>query len=220
MTINHRLNVFGFTYLGEAAGLGLRAVGRRRHARHRRGAAVGARQHRSLRRRSESRHDLRAVGRRTKSRDADVDAGREGAVPSRHHRERSRAAVDRREKTRSAHTDLLLAELGLQRGQVRELQNVPMARLLAADARGADARSPSREPGMTANSPMVDGKAIPSHPWDPAAPALSAGHSAADRLRADRGDALRPADAGEAGARRSRAEAARGEAPRRRSRSA
>jgi para-nitrobenzyl esterase len=27
---------------------------------------------------------------------------------------------------------------------------------------------------MTANSPMVDGKAIPNHPWDPAAPALSA----------------------------------------------
>ena len=31
-----------------------------------------------------------------------------------------------------------------------------------------------REPGGTANSPMVDGKAIPGHPWDPAAPALSA----------------------------------------------
>jgi len=31
-----------------------------------------------------------------------------------------------------------------------------------------------REPGMTPNSPMVDGKALPTHPWDPAAPALSA----------------------------------------------
>ena len=73
VTINHRLNVFGFTYLG-AAGSGLRAVGRRRHARHHRRAGVGARQHRSVRRRSEPRHDLRAVGRRTKSRDADGDA--------------------------------------------------------------------------------------------------------------------------------------------------
>ena len=27
---------------------------------------------------------------------------------------------------------------------------------------------------MTANSPMIDGKALPDHPWDPAAPALSA----------------------------------------------
>ena len=28
---------------------------------------------------------------------------------------------------------------------------------------------------MVANSPMVDGQALPSHPWDPAGPALSAG---------------------------------------------
>jgi para-nitrobenzyl esterase len=32
-----------------------------------------------------------------------------------------------------------------------------------------------REPGMTPNSPMVDGQALPTHPWDPAGPALSAG---------------------------------------------
>ena len=66
-------------------------------------------------------------------------------------------------------TELLLAELGLAKGQARELQNVPMAgcspptRLLG--------KNRLREPGMTANSPMVDGKAIPNHPWDPAAPA-------------------------------------------------
>jgi para-nitrobenzyl esterase len=27
---------------------------------------------------------------------------------------------------------------------------------------------------MTANSPMVDGKVIPGHPWDPKGPSLSA----------------------------------------------
>jgi para-nitrobenzyl esterase len=68
--------------------------------------------------------------------------------------------------------DLLLAELGLQKTQIRELQNVPMARLLAADAAIA-AKVPVREPGQTANSPTVDGTAIPRHPWDPDAPALS-----------------------------------------------
>ena len=68
-------------------------------------------------------------------------------------------------------TELLLAELGLKKGQVRELQNVPMA---AARRRHGDCRQgPEREPGYTANSPTVDGKAIPRHPWDPAAPALS-----------------------------------------------
>ena len=78
----------------------LRALGRRRHARHRRGARVGARQHRPVRRRSEPRHHLRAVGRRPEGGDADGDAHGEGAVPSRDHRERRRAAPDRRKPTR------------------------------------------------------------------------------------------------------------------------
>jgi para-nitrobenzyl esterase len=69
-------------------------------------------------------------------------------------------------------TDLLLAELGLKAGQVRELQSVPMERLLSA-AGAAQRKFTLREPGMTANTPMVDGKAIPGHPWDPKGPDLS-----------------------------------------------
>src|SRR5262249_16088106 len=72
------------------------------------------------------------------------------------------------------YTDLLLAELGLKAGQARELQDVPMARLLAADV-AVQRKITAREPGMTANSPMVDGKVIPSHPSDPKGPAVSAG---------------------------------------------
>jgi para-nitrobenzyl esterase len=72
------------------------------------------------------------------------------------------------------YTDLLLGELGLKAGQAKELQSVPMARLLEADA-AVQKKITLREPGGTANSPMVDGKAIPGHPWDPAGPALSAG---------------------------------------------
>jgi len=70
-------------------------------------------------------------------------------------------------------TDLLLAELGLRAGQIRELQNVPMERLLAADA-AVQKKIMLREPGMTANTPMADGTVIPGHPWDPKGPALSA----------------------------------------------
>ena len=70
-------------------------------------------------------------------------------------------------------TELLLAELGLKAGQAREIQTVPIARLLAASA-AVSSKIALREPGMTANSPMIDGKALPNHPWDPAAPALSA----------------------------------------------
>jgi para-nitrobenzyl esterase len=72
------------------------------------------------------------------------------------------------------YTDLLLAELGLKEGQIRELQSLPIERLLAADA-AVQKKIKLREPGMTPNSPMVDGKAIPAHPWDPKGPALSAG---------------------------------------------
>ncbi len=72
------------------------------------------------------------------------------------------------------YTELLLAELELKHGQVRELQSVPMERLLDADA-AVQRKVTLREPGMTPNTPMVDGKVIPAHPWDPTGPALSAG---------------------------------------------
>jgi len=62
----------------------------------------------------------------------------------------------------------------LKPGQARELQHLPMQRLLAANTE-VWKKIPFRQPGGGgANYPMVDGKAIPSHPWDPAAPAVSA----------------------------------------------
>ncbi len=70
-------------------------------------------------------------------------------------------------------TEMLMAGLGLKKGDVRDLQDVSMERLLAAYAAISD-KVPAREPGQTANSPTVDGTAIPVHPWDPAGPALSA----------------------------------------------
>jgi para-nitrobenzyl esterase len=70
-------------------------------------------------------------------------------------------------------TEMLLAELGLKASQARELQNMPLERLVQAGAR-LNEKFTLREPGMTENSPTVDGNALPSHPWDPAAPALSA----------------------------------------------
>ena len=83
ISVNHRLNVFGFLYLAEIGGGKYRQRQQRRHARHRRRARVGARQHRGVRRRSEQRDDLRPVGRRRQGQHADGDAGGQGAVPSR-----------------------------------------------------------------------------------------------------------------------------------------
>ncbi|MEQ1580372.1 MAG: carboxylesterase/lipase family protein [Steroidobacteraceae bacterium] len=70
-------------------------------------------------------------------------------------------------------TEMLLNELGLKPTQARELQSVPMERLVAASD-AVNNKFVMREPGMTENSPTVGNKVIPSHPWDPAAPALSA----------------------------------------------
>ena len=71
------------------------------------------------------------------------------------------------------YSQLLLTELGLRGDQARELQSVPLDRLLAANA-AALKKTDQTAPGYAPNTPMVDGKAIPTNPWDPAGPAMSA----------------------------------------------
>jgi para-nitrobenzyl esterase len=61
--------------------------------------------------------------------------------------------------TKTAET--LMSELGLSKGQGRELQNVPLDRLMDA---GNKARF----------GPVVDGSVLPAHPFDPVASPLSA----------------------------------------------
>jgi para-nitrobenzyl esterase len=172
VTLNHRLNVFGYTYLGDAMGsdfapsssVGLLDI-------------VAALEW--------VRDNIAAFGG-----DADLVTifGQSGggrkvatlmAMPDARglfHRAIIESGAVLRLTTREdavKRTDLLLAELGLKAGQVRELQSVPMQRLLEADA-AVQKRIVLREPGMTPNTPMVDGKVIPAQPWDPKGPALSA----------------------------------------------
>jgi para-nitrobenzyl esterase len=78
-------------------------------------------------------------------------------------------------------TELLLAELGLSRSQVKELQKIPVDRLLGAAAE-AMKKMPKTRPfqrdgygwetavgwGLT-----VDGHILPNHPFDPGAPTVS-----------------------------------------------
>jgi para-nitrobenzyl esterase len=80
--------------------------------------------------------------------------------------------VERDQATRVAQR--LLAKLGVGRSQVRELQKLPVDRILSAyfavlrDMAGADQ--------MTQGfSPAVDGNWIPQHPFHPAASSVSAG---------------------------------------------
>jgi para-nitrobenzyl esterase len=67
-------------------------------------------------------------------------------------------------------TERILAKLGLQANQTDELQKLPMSQLLSAmDNRGAGQGTPPFNFG-----PVADGRALPSDPFDPAAPEISA----------------------------------------------
>src|SRR5207249_1556400 len=73
----------------------------------------------------------------------------------------------------------LLAELGLSRSQIDDLQKLPYERVVAA---GIEAQRKLTPPGgnipgsgMGINwGPTVDGKILPAHAFDPQAPAISA----------------------------------------------
>jgi para-nitrobenzyl esterase len=172
VTLNHRLNVFGYTYVGDAMGSAFASSG-----------AVGL-------------LDLIAALQWVRDNIASFGGdpnlvtifGQSGggrkvatlmAMPSAKglfQRAIIESGAVLRLTTREdavKYTVLLLEELSLKAGQSKELQDVPIERLLAADA-AARRKMTMAEPGMTPNSPMVDGTAIPSHPWDPKGPALSA----------------------------------------------
>jgi para-nitrobenzyl esterase len=75
--------------------------------------------------------------------------------------------------------ETLLAELGLQKSEVRKLQKVPVDRLSGAAAE-AIRKTPQPQAayrdsfGESGWGPTVDGRSLPIHPFDPGAPAISA----------------------------------------------
>lgn len=79
--------------------------------------------------------------------------------------------------------ELLMAELGLSKSQVKELQKIPVDRLSGA---AAEAMAKMSKPRISLRDgygwetavgwgPTVDGQTLPDHPFDPNAPAISAG---------------------------------------------
>jgi para-nitrobenzyl esterase len=70
----------------------------------------------------------------------------------------------------------LLSELGLSAAQADRLQQLPMDRLQAAQVetlRKVQLPPAATAGGATAWGPTVDGKVLPAHPFEPAAPAVS-----------------------------------------------
>ena len=81
--------------------------------------------------------------------------------------------------TARAMTEEVMHQLGLARGDVDKLQDVPVDRLVGASAEmikklGAAAPVFRRQYGLAGWWPTVDGTVLPRHPFDPDAPAISA----------------------------------------------
>jgi para-nitrobenzyl esterase len=89
----------------------------------------------------------------------------------------SGAAIRLRERDRAAKlSEAVLKALGLSRTDLDKLQSLPMAQLLAAVDPAQKAIGPAPMPLFDRYpfGPVVDGAIVPSHPFDPAAPAVSA----------------------------------------------
>jgi para-nitrobenzyl esterase len=172
VTLNHRLNVFGFTYLAEAAGADFALSG-----------SVGMLDlvaalewvRDNIERFGGDPNLVTIFGQSGGGRKVATLMSMPSAKGLFHRAIIESGAVLRLTTPEDGQraTTMLLAELGLKASQARELQNVPMEQLAQAGTR-LNEKFALREPGMTENSPIVDGNALPSHPWDPAAPAVSA----------------------------------------------
>ncbi len=66
-------------------------------------------------------------------------------------------------------TEAFLAKVGLKSNQIDQLQNMPVERLTQVLAGGGPAGAPGLRFG-----PVVDGKTLPANPFDPTAPEISA----------------------------------------------
>ncbi len=89
----------------------------------------------------------------------------------------SGAAIRLRERDRAANlSEAVLKMLGLTRTDLGRLQSLPMAQLLAAVDPAQKAIGPAPMPLFDRYpfGPVVDGSIVPNHPFDPAAPAVSA----------------------------------------------
>jgi para-nitrobenzyl esterase len=89
----------------------------------------------------------------------------------------SGAAVRLRERDRAARlSEAVLKTLGLTSTDLGKLQSLPMAQLLAAVEPAQKATGPAPMPLFDRYpfGPVVDGSIVPNHPFDPSAPAVSA----------------------------------------------
>jgi para-nitrobenzyl esterase len=71
-------------------------------------------------------------------------------------------------------TELVLAELGISKANAHELQTVPIDKLISAYHKISRIRQGTLNYPFGSFAPVVDGKVLPQHPFDPVAPMISA----------------------------------------------
>lgn len=81
-------------------------------------------------------------------------------------------AIERDQATKVSES--LLKELGLERTQLRELQQLPAERVKGAYFALAGRSAPGTPGARRSFAPVVDGKSLPRHPFHPDAPGISA----------------------------------------------
>ena len=174
VSVNHRLNIFGFLHLADIGGASWTHSGNAGMLDIVAGASLGARQHRAFRRRSRQRHDLWRVGRRRQGQRAAGDAGGARAVPPRDHPERrGDPRLDARAGERAGRSG---AEGTRARPRRMRAAADPAGRAAAGGDRAGLARGrPLRWPLLDRYDfgPVVDGGDLPQHPAEPDAPAIA-----------------------------------------------
>lgn len=160
VTVNHRLNVLGYLYLGEVGGADFAET-----------ANVGQLDLVAALR--WVRDNIGAFGGDPKKVTIFGQSGGGGKVSTMlampaakglFHRAIIQSGASLRGGAKDAATktaETLMKELGLGKGQGRQLQNIPLDKLMAAANQARFA-------------PVVDGKVLPTHPFDPVATPLSA----------------------------------------------
>ena len=173
VTINHRLNVFGFTYLGDAGGSDFALSG---------GAGmldiVAALEwvRDNIDRFGGDPNLVTIFGQSGGGRKVATLMSMPGAKGLFHRAIIESGAVLRlttQRTTRSTRRNCCSPSSAWRRDRFASCRTFRW-RGCSRPTRRSNAKLTAREPGQTANSPTVDGKAIPGHPWDPAGPALSA----------------------------------------------
>ena len=172
VSINHRLNVFGSTYLGEAAGAEFATSGN-----------VGMQDivaslqwvKENIERFGGDPNLVTIFGQSGGGRKVATLMSMPSANGLFHRAVIESGALLRLPGLEDAveQTNLLLAELNINRDHARDLQDVPFRKLLDANTIVAK-KATKREPGQSDNSPVVDGRVLPAYPWDPGAPPQSA----------------------------------------------